>query len=132
MDPEKPQPMAAELHHPTEEAPMMTSAEVIDCQRLEPGSLIDVETKNRHYRIECVSGNTIRVSGHPEYCPAPVLAELQGSVDREGMVDRGLIERGMRLMFVLDKGLPVTTSKVLNVHLDQPEVDRPGSAHSVH
>ena len=35
------------------------------------------ETKSWHYLIECLGGNdAIRA---PDYCPAPVLAELQGS-----------------------------------------------------
>lgn len=77
----------------------MTSAELVDCSNLVPGSLIDVETKSRHYRIECLGGNAIRISGHPEYCPDPVPAQLHGSVNKEGDLELGLIGRGMRLKF---------------------------------
>jgi hypothetical protein len=49
----------------------MISAEFIDCADLPPGSLLEVETKNRHYQIECLGGSAIRISGHPEYCPTP-------------------------------------------------------------
>jgi hypothetical protein len=59
----------------------LTSAELVDCKSLLRGSLIDVETKSRHYRIECLGGNAIRIAGHPEYCPNPVPAQLHGSVD---------------------------------------------------
>lgn len=48
------------------------------------GSLVDVETKSRHYHIEFLGGNAIRISGHPEYCPHPESAQLQGSIDEEG------------------------------------------------
>ena len=45
----------------------MTTAELVDSHSLAPGSRIDVETKSRHYQIECLGGNAIRISGHPEY-----------------------------------------------------------------
>ena len=46
----------------------MTSAEIVDCKSLARGSLIDVETKSRHYRIECLGGNAI-----PHFRPPGVL-----------------------------------------------------------
>jgi hypothetical protein len=110
----------------------MTSAELVDCKSLACGSLIDVETKSRHYQIECLGGNAIRISGHPEYCPDPVPAQLHGSVDKEGILELGLIGRGMRLMFLLDEHHPVTTSRVLSVHVDQPKVAQPNSSTSIH
>jgi hypothetical protein len=95
----------------------MRSDEMLDCRSLEPGSLIDVETKSRHYRIECLGGNTIRVSGHPQFCPTPVVAQLEGSVTRDGVIEEGVIELGMPLVFLLPDGGPVTTSKVLHLRL---------------
>jgi hypothetical protein len=97
----------------------VTSAELVDCKSLMRGSLIDVETKIRHYRIEWLGGNAIRISGHPEYRPAPVPVQLHGSVDEEGRLELGLIGRGMRLVFLLNEHLPVTTSRMLRVHVDQ-------------
>ncbi len=110
----------------------MTSAEFVDCKSLMRGSLIDVETKSRHYKIECLGGYAIRISGHPEYCPDPVTAQLQGSVTKEGALEPGLIGRGMRLIFLLDEHHPVTTSRVLHVHVDQPKAGQPKSSPSVH
>ena|ERR1019366_2203255 len=100
---------------------MMISTEMLNCKNLAPGSLIDVETKSRHYRIECLGGTAIRVSGHPDYCPEPVPASLQGSVDQEGTLEWGFIGRGMRMIFLLDDVRPVTTSRVLQVRVEQPE-----------
>jgi hypothetical protein len=91
----------------------------VDLKNLGAGSLVDVETKSRHYHIEFLGGNAIRISGHPEYCPHPELAQLQGSIDEEGMVEVDLIEPGMRLMLVLNNR-SVTTSRVVGVHVDQP------------
>ena len=72
----------------------MTSAEYVDFKGLPSGSLLDVETRNRHYHIECLGDDAIRISGHPEYCPTPVPGKLRGSSDREGVVESGLITRG--------------------------------------
>lgn len=110
----------------------MTSAELIDCKNLVTGSLIEVETKSRHYRIECLGGNAIRISGHPEYCPDPVPAQLHGSVNKEGELELGLIGRGMRLMVFLNDRRPVTTSRVLHVRVDQPKAAQPTSSPSIH
>ena len=89
----------------------MTSTEFVDCAGLPPGSLVDVETRNRHYQIECLGGSAIRISGHPEYCPTPV----PGCV-----LESGLIERGRHLHLLLGKGRPVTTSRVVHVRLQRP------------
>jgi hypothetical protein len=86
---------------------------------LAPGSILDVETKSRHYRIECLGGNSVRISGHPELCPNPTPAFLQGALDHEGMLDAGTIGLGKRLMFILNDKRPVTTSKILKVHVDK-------------
>jgi hypothetical protein len=114
---------------------MTTPSEVlegVDLKSLRPGSLVDVETKSRHYRIECLGGDAIRISGHPEYCPRPVPAHLQGSINKEGALEVGLIEPGMRLMFFLNDDRPVTTSRVVSVHVDQPKVVQLKSSQSIH
>jgi hypothetical protein len=100
----------------------MTTAEFVDCKSLAPGSVVDVETKSRHYLIECLGGDEIRISGHPEYCPDPVPAHLHGSIDQEGVLEFGLIGRGKRLMFFLNERQPITTSRVLHVRVDQPSI----------
>jgi hypothetical protein len=113
----------------------MTPSEVregVDLKILRPGSLIDVETKSRHYRIECVSGDAIRISGHPKYCPVPVTARLEGSIDKRGRLEPGLIEPGMPLLFLLGDDHPVATSTVVSVRVDPPQTAPPGSSLSVH
>jgi hypothetical protein len=102
-------------------------SEGVDLNNLIPGSLVDVETTSRHYYIEYIGGNTMRISGHPHFCPSPVVAELQGSVDNDGMYQSGLITPGKHLVFVLDHDRPVTTSKVLSVHVDEPRSRRVAS-----
>ena len=109
----------------------MTSTEAVDCTNLASGSVIDVETKSRHYRIECLGGNVISISGHPEYCPVPVRARLHGSIDKEGALEYGIIGRGMRLRFLLDERQPVTTSRIVRLCVDRPKpaVNQSSSIH---
>lgn len=97
----------------------MTSTELIDIESLTPGSRVDVETRNRHYQIEYLGGNAMRISGHPEYCPDPVPGLLEGSSNKLGILQPGLIERGMCLRFLIDDHRPVTTSKVVSLHVDR-------------
>jgi hypothetical protein len=82
-----------------------------------PGSVVEVETQSRHYQIECLGGDLMRISGHPDLCPSPSPALLQGSLDDKGTVAAGLIAPGMRLAYFLDRLGPVTTSQVIRVQV---------------
>ena len=93
----------------------------VNLNSLTLGCLIDIETKSRHYRIECLGGDTIRISGHPEHCPRPVSAQLKGSINEHGVLELGLIKRGMRIIFRLNEHLSITTSTVVSVRVDQPK-----------
>jgi hypothetical protein len=96
----------------------MTTAEYVDCESLPPGSTLDVETRNRRYRIECMGGRRVRISGHPDLCPTPVPGTLQGSADKAGVLEPGLISPGRYLQFVLENR-PVTTTRVLKVRVER-------------
>jgi hypothetical protein len=80
----------------------------VDLKNLSPGSLVDVETKSHYYHIECLGGDAVRISGHPEFCPEPVQAHLEG-----------VIERGRPLKFLLNDYRPITTTQVVSLHVDQ-------------
>lgn len=84
---------------------------------LDTGSTIDLETKSRHYRIEYLEGDRIRISGHPRWCPTPVLARLHGS-RVGGEFEEGYIACGMHLVFErLDNHVPVTTSEITDIRM---------------
>jgi hypothetical protein len=91
--------------------------EGVDLNNLCAGSSIDVETKSRHYHIESLGGNAIRISGHPDYCPSPEVGQLYGSVNDEGVIELGLVEPGMRMMFFVHNR-PVTTSRIISVRVN--------------
>jgi len=100
----------------------MTTAEYVDCQSLQPGSLLDIETRNRHYLIECLGGHEVRISGHPVICPEPTPVKLQGSSDRAGVLEPGLISAGRYLQFLTADRRPVRTSRVLKVRIHRPAI----------
>jgi hypothetical protein len=100
---------------------MNSSSASLDINELDPGLVLRVETKSRDYRIECLGGSAVLISGHPRHCPDPVPARLQGSVDREGILELGFLRTGTRLIVFLNGDSPITTSKVLRLHLDRAE-----------
>jgi hypothetical protein len=90
--------------------------EGVSLSTLHAGSVIDLETKNHHYRIEYLGGDKARISGHPRLCPQPVLVHVQGSIGRT--VEAGFIGQGMHLVFrPWDDPRPVTTSEITGVRV---------------
>ncbi len=97
----------------------MRSTEFVDCMELPPGSLVEVETKHRIYRVECLGGSAIRISGHPKHCPTPVPGQLKGSANEgEPLEAGGVIGRGRRLEFFLENRGILLTTKVISVRVD--------------
>jgi len=91
--------------------------------RLEEGSVLDLETERRHYRIEYLGGEQVRISGHPQLCPTPVMAQLKGSAHDWGGFEPGFIGRGMHLIFRRsDDRAPVSTSKIAEIRLLSPRL----------
>jgi hypothetical protein len=89
--------------------------------KLEEGSVLDLETKSRHYRVEYLGGEQVRISGHPQLCPTPVMAQLKGSAHDWGGFEPGFIGRGMRLVFRRSEDRdPVTTSKIAEIRFLSP------------
>jgi hypothetical protein len=85
---------------------------------LDTGSVIALHTKSRCYRIEYLDGDRVRISGHPEWCPTPVLARLHGSKGYSNGFAEGYIGCGMRLLFErLDDCIPVTTSEITDIRV---------------
>jgi hypothetical protein len=100
--------------------PSTDNLDEVKLRSMTPGTQLDVETKNTHYRIECLGGEAMRISGHPRLCPTPVPAELEGSQDRGGAIQWGDIKCGKHLLFLLEKYGPVRTTKIVGVHLNPP------------
>jgi hypothetical protein len=41
--------------------------------------VLEIQTQHHHYRAVTLSENSVLISGHPEYCPEPVLVAIAGS-----------------------------------------------------
>ena len=54
--------------------------ERVSLQNLQPGSVIDLDTKHHNYRIEYLGGDKAQISGHPRLCPRPVTVLVEGSI----------------------------------------------------
>lgn len=63
------------------------------------GTVLEVETSNRVYKVEgCANGQAL-ISGHPMFCPDPIVVKLVGSTWGGAMGKTGSIGRAMRLEF---------------------------------
>jgi hypothetical protein len=65
---------------------------------LPPATVLEIQTQH-HDRAVTLSENSVLISGHPEYCPEPVLVAIAGSTWGGSMLKRGFVGRGMRLEF---------------------------------
>ena len=95
------------------------AVEGVSLQKLQPGSVIDLDTKNHHYRIECLGGDKAKISGHPRLCPRPLVVQVQGSIGSS--IEAGSIRPGMHLVFrPLDDPQSVTTSEIIGLRVEEP------------
>ena len=100
-------------------------SEGVHLSNMAPGSMIEVQTKNHRYRIECLGGEKIRISGHPLMCPTPTESHFLGSRFRGGLVEEDYVGVGMHLMFQkCEECLPITTSQITGVTVTRPQRER--------
>lgn len=82
---------------------------------LAPGSSIEIQTRNRLYRVVMQASGEALISGHPDFCPSPVLVKVDGSNWGGSMLKQGFIGRGMRLEFRHPVYHTVTTSPISDI-----------------
>ena len=87
----------------------------IHLRDLPTGAVLEVQTCQRRYTIVNQGDGDALISGHPEYCPDPVLVKIHGSTWGGSMLKELFIGRGMHLEFRHPKFLPITTSRILDV-----------------
>jgi len=68
-------------------------------QDLEPGAVLRMNTENTCYEIVVLHRGSAYLSGHPHYCPQPVLVTIAGSTWGGSMLKVHFIGRGMHLEF---------------------------------
>jgi hypothetical protein len=97
-------------------------------QDLKPGAMLRVHTQNTCYEIVVLHGGSAYVSGHPLYCPQPVLVTIAGSTWGGSMLKVRFIGRGMQLEF-RHPGYPtpILTSIIREIReCRRTAADRPG------
>ncbi|MEX2261030.1 MAG: hypothetical protein WD696_03720 [Bryobacteraceae bacterium] len=82
---------------------------------LPPGAEIEVETQNRSYRIVVQGRGEALISGHPKFCPQPVLVRIEGCNWGGSMLKVSFIGRGMHLEFRHPSFKLITTSPIVEI-----------------
>jgi hypothetical protein len=106
----------------------LNPAELLDACRLEGielddlplGAVLEIETSHNKYLLENRGEGQVVLSGHPEFCPEPVLVRFHGSVGGAALVKAGRIEPGLKMAFEHPKFGTLRTSGVRSVHLATP------------
>ena len=83
---------------------------------LPPGSRLQVTTRNTCYQLLVLIGNMALITGHPLYCPRPVVVRIHGSTWGGSMLKLEFIGRGMHMEFVHPQyQLPIITSPIQEI-----------------
>ncbi|MBI1787343.1 MAG: hypothetical protein HYR60_07310 [Acidobacteria bacterium] len=94
----------------------------IQTDSLTPGTLLEVATRSRSYRVEILPGGEALISGHPKYCPEPTCVRLHGSTWGHSLLRLHYIGKGMNLEFGHPQFGIVHTSPVLDVREVAPNL----------
>jgi hypothetical protein len=82
---------------------------------LSPGDVIEVETRNHAYRLVNHGRGKALISGHPEFCPNPVMVTVEGSNWGGSLLKVSFIGRGMCLEFRHPDYQTITTSPIVEI-----------------
>jgi hypothetical protein len=87
----------------------------VHLSHLPEGARLEIRTENRSYCfVYCGCGKAL-LSGHPQFCPEPVLVRIHGSTWGGSMIKAEFIGRGMRLEFRHPDYKTVITSRILEI-----------------
>ncbi len=93
----------------------------VHLDHLTEGTTLRVETQHRWYTIVLLGQGNALISGHPEFCPAPVLVRILGSTWGGSMLKSRFIGRGMHLEFRHPTLQTITTSRIVDIQAKRPE-----------
>ena len=66
---------------------------------LPPSTVLQIHTQHHCYTTLLLGGGDALISGHPQYCPEPILVVIAGSTWGGSMLKRRFVGRGMHLEF---------------------------------
>ena len=79
-------------------------------------STLEVETQNHFYTLVNRGDGKVLISGHPEFCPEPVLVKVHGCTWGGSMIKVKFVGRGMHLEFRHpDFDRPIITSSIVEI-----------------
>ena len=77
---------------------------------------LEIETQNRSYTLVNRGQGKALISGHPEFCPEPVLVRIEGSNWGGSMLKACFVGRGMHLEFRHPEfERPIITSRIMEI-----------------
>jgi len=80
---------------------------------LPPHTVLKILTRNRCYTAVTLGRGQPLISGHPEYCPQPVLVAISGCTWGGSMLKLDYLGRGMHMEFKHPAfGAPIVTSEI--------------------
>ena len=80
------------------------------------GTVLDIRTRHRWYRMMYIGEGKAEISGHPQYCPEPVPVMIHGSTWGGSMLKVRYIGRGLHLEFQHPEfGAPIVTSSIVDI-----------------
>ncbi|MFB3828611.1 MAG: hypothetical protein ACE15B_17715 [Bryobacteraceae bacterium] len=82
---------------------------------VQPGAVLEIETQNRAYTLQYEGLDRAFISGHPVFCPQPILVTIHGSTWGGSILKTGYIGRGMRLEFGPSRFRRITTSVIRDI-----------------
>ncbi len=83
---------------------------------LPPETVLQIQTEHHLYTAVLMDDDSALISGHPEYCPQPVLVAIAGSTWGGSMLKRRFVGRGMRLEFSHPQySTPIVTSSIQDI-----------------
>jgi hypothetical protein len=84
-----------------------------------PGqSTLEVATQNRSYKLVLLADGQALISGHPEFCPEPVLVRINGSNWGGSMLKTLYLGRGMHMEYRHPRYRgPIVTSRIVDIRL---------------
>ena len=77
---------------------------------------LEIQTQHRWYTVVHCGDGQAWISGHPEFCPQPVLVRISGSTWGGSMLKLRYVGRGMHLEFQHPEyHLPIMTSRIVEI-----------------
>jgi hypothetical protein len=87
----------------------------VHLDRMLPGAVLEIETKDWTCRLEYCGDYAALVSGHPRFCPDPVEVAVCGSTWGGSLLKQHFIGRGMHLEFIHPIFRRILTSRIVEI-----------------